>query len=115
MRVSFFNEHADGIRPRKETTTTMKLLRTRGASHGEPLEIKQVFVPDVQIAVVEAVRVWSDARGKTHFEYLAVRKTREPQSCSHGGTLSVRGRRVPYVWARSSAFRLRCGDCGTEL
>ncbi len=94
----------------------MKLLqRTRGATRGEPLEIKQVFVPDIQIAVVTAVRVWSDARGKTHFEYLAVRKTRDPQSCSHGGTLSIYGRRVSYVWARSSAFRLRCGDCGAAL
>ena len=94
----------------------MKLLqRTRGASRGEPLELNQVAIPDVQIAVVTAVRVWEDLRGKTHFEYLPVRKTRDPRSCSHGGTLTIKGQRVSYTWARSSAFRLCCGDCGAEL
>jgi hypothetical protein len=92
----------------------MKLLQ-RSASHSNPLEIKQVLVPNIEIAAVEAIRVWSDARGKTHFDYLTVRQTRDPQSCSHSGTLSFRGRQVPYVWARSSLFRLRCGDCGMEL
>ncbi len=106
----------------------MKLLhRTRGgASRGtfgrdlRPLEINQVFVPDVRIAIVNAVRVWSDARGKAHFEYLAAQPTRDPKTCSHTGGMWTRrphGRptAVRYTWARSSAFRLRCGDCGAEL
>jgi len=92
----------------------MKLLQ-RSASHSNPLEIKHVLVHNIEIATVEAIRVWTDTRGKMHFDYLTVHQTRDPQSCSHSGTLSVRERKVPYVWARSSAFRLRCGDCGMEL
>ena len=73
----------------------MKLLQRRRGN--PPLEIKHVLVPDVQIAVANAVRVWTDARGKTHFEYLPVTRTRDPRSCSHAGTLSMRGRRTPYT------------------
>ena len=86
------------------------------------LKVNKVFVPNVTVAPVEAIRVWTDARGKTHFEYLPIRETHTSGSCSHTGTLSKGGRRVPYTWARSSTLHpqrgllsLHCGDCGAAL
>ncbi len=79
------------------------------------LELNRVVVPGVKITPVEAIRVWTDPRGKTHFEYLRVKRTRQSRSCSHTGTLSQRGRRLTYIWARNAALHLRCGDCGAAL
>ncbi len=82
---------------------------------GAWLELSQIFVADVKVTPVEAIRVWTDPRGKAHFDYLSVKRTREKASCSHTGTLSKWGRRIAYTWARSSTLHLRCGDCGAAL
>ena len=76
------------------------------------------------LVIANTVRVWTDAHGKTHFEYGVVTATRDPQICTHQGTWLVRGLRslppgqrrpVAYTWAHSAMFHLCCGDCGTAL
>ncbi len=66
----------------------MKLLQR--AHHGATLIIKQAAVPDLRVAVVNAVRVWSDARGKMHFEYLAARARGHPEPARRCGAPQTR-------------------------
>ena len=76
-----------------------------------------VALPGLATATVNAIRVWTDRRGKTHFEYVQAQPTRNPLTCLHGGTFMVGRptRPVAYTWARSPLFDLRCGDCGARL
>lgn len=66
---------------------------------------------------VNAIRIWVDARHKTHFEWGQAKPSRDPRTCSHQGCFAVRGQRkpVPYTWSRSALFHLCCGDCGARL
>jgi len=91
----------------------MQLIQTRVQSHTSPASM----IAGHAILVANTVRVWTDARGKTHFEYGVAKATRDPQTCTHGGNWLARGHRRPvaYTWARSAIFQLRCGDCGTAL
>jgi hypothetical protein len=67
------------------------------------------------IVLVNAVRVWNDDKGKTHFEYGMVVARNNPGTCPHQGTFRIHGQTRVYTWARSSSFHLCCGDCGKEL
>jgi hypothetical protein len=89
----------------------MQLIQTNVQSYTPSAPM----IGDHAILVANAVRVWTDRRGKTHFEYGTVAATRDPQTCSHQGTFVVHGQRRPYTWARSATFHLRCGDCGVVL
>jgi hypothetical protein len=90
----------------------MQALATRGDT---PLVVRGIPVPTVRVQIVEAIRVWADPRGKTHFDFERVRPSRAPARCAHVGTFRVRGRVTPYTWSRGAAVGLRCGDCGIVL
>ncbi|MBI5648991.1 MAG: hypothetical protein HZC40_00840 [Chloroflexi bacterium] len=90
-------------------------MQTVTLNQGAPLVVKGLPVPTVRVQVVNAIRVYADARGKTHFEFQRVQPTRVPAQCAHVGTFRVRGRVTPYTWSRGALFGLRCGDCGAEL
>lgn len=83
--------------------------------NGEPLAVKGIPVPGLRVQVVNAIRMWVDTRGKTHFDVGRACPHRAPANCPHRGTFRVQGRIRRYVWSRGAAFGLRCGDCGTPL
>ena len=83
-----------------------------------------VVLPGLVTMTVNAIRVWTDRKGKTHFDFALASPTRELQTRSHRGTMlvpqgrfAVRGQKkpVPYTWSRSALFHMCCGDCGAEL
>jgi hypothetical protein len=90
----------------------MQALVIRGDT---PLVLRGIPIPPVRVQVVDAIRVWADPRGKTHFDFQRVRPTRTPAQCVHVGTFRVGARVLPYTWSRSATFGLRCGNCGAPL
>ena len=79
------------------------------------IEVQGIPIAQLSAVTVNAIRVWTDARGKAHFDYGVAIPTRQPETCAHHGTWVRRGKTFIYTWARSDVFQLRCGDCGTAL
>lgn len=67
------------------------------------------------LTIANAIRVWTDPRGKTRYEYGVVGLTRAPQTCAHQGTRIWHGRTQAYSWLSSEVLDLHCGDCGVRL
>lgn len=67
------------------------------------------------LIMTNAIRVWTDRRGKTRFEYGVAALARDPETCIHRGTRLWRGQAQVYAWLRSEVLDLHGGDCGARL
>ena len=79
------------------------------------IEIHGIPIAELSAVTVNAIRVWVDRKGKSHFEYVEMQPTRDPKICTHRGTWVRRGKSTEYTWAHGKVFHLMCGDCGTAL
>jgi len=79
------------------------------------IEVQGIPIAQLSAVTVNAIRVWKDTYGKTHFDYGVATPRRKPETCAHQGIWVRRGKAVCYTWARSDAIHLHCGDCGMAL